>query len=37
MTAMADRWPGLAREGSQAWLDWAATQLPDDHLIAMIQ
>ncbi|WP_157979811.1 GNAT family N-acetyltransferase [Kribbella monticola] len=27
---------GLAQEGCRAWIDWAATNLPDDHLIAVI-
>ena len=27
---------GLATEGAQAWITWATTNLPDNHLIAVI-
>ncbi|TDU87670.1 RimJ/RimL family protein N-acetyltransferase [Kribbella voronezhensis] len=27
---------GLAQEGCVAWIDWAGSNLPDDHLIAVI-
>lgn len=37
-TLVRDRWGrGLAREASQVWLQWALTNLPHGHLIAVIQ
>ncbi|WP_185443996.1 GNAT family N-acetyltransferase [Kribbella qitaiheensis] len=27
---------GIAQEGARAWIDWATTNLADDHLIAVI-
>jgi RimJ/RimL family protein N-acetyltransferase len=27
---------GIAQEGTRAWIDWATTNLADDHLIAVI-